>query len=146
RESADLRATGTAGQEYAKSSSVNHPRKEPTLVACCGPKGGNLPPSVPLRIASNFPDGGRGLHAESGPRKTVAAHKTRRRCTDGGQVAPNCTARKGGRKHLSPTGFEPVTFGSGGYRMALPWRPISPMKHSDFTTFLSRIKFCKNEF
>jgi hypothetical protein len=116
-EAVALRATGTDGPMALMTNPSDTDQHEvPVLVPSGAENGGIRPASKTLRIAPDCTEG-RGDCDENSERRIVVTPdnpKTLR--TERGQSASRCTAGNGGKKRVSPTGFEPVTFGFGGRR------------------------------
>jgi hypothetical protein len=119
-EAVALRATGTNGSVAPAFDRTNPSKTEqsevPVLVPSGAENGAARLASAALRIAPNCTD-------EGGARKTNVAEAiavnpnvARTFRTERARIASPCTGQRGGREQVSPTGFEPVTFGSGGRR------------------------------
>jgi len=108
-EVAELRATGTEGPSDEHLS-------VPSLVPSGAQIGAQRPASKALQIASLCTEGPAEPNENGGTRTAATPDRTRRYRTDPHRSASLCTAPRSGSVQVSPTGLEPVTFGSGGRR------------------------------
>jgi integrase/recombinase XerD len=108
-EAAELRATGTEGRRGEHSV-------VPSVVPSGAQNGAQQLASERWQIASDCTEARRGPNENGDPRIAVTPNKASRYRTDRHQSAPLCTKQRGLGRQVSPTGFEPVTFGSGGRR------------------------------
>jgi len=113
-EAAALRATGTDGRNGQAPAAKTTPREVPTMVPSGAENGAERPASQPLRVAPNCTDDANERNENGDPRNAVNPNVARTFRTERGRSASRCTDRKGGRTKVSPRGFEPLTFGSGG--------------------------------
>ena len=121
-EAAALRATGTDGRNDQVPAGKTTPRAVPTMVPRGAENGAERPASQPPRVAPNCTDGAGERNENGDPRIAVNPNVAETFRTDRDRSASRCTDRKGGRMKVSPTGFEPVTFGSGGRRLSFEFR------------------------
>jgi hypothetical protein len=111
-----LRATGTHGPERQAETEITLPSEVPTVVPRGAENGAVLPASPALRIAPNCTDEADGRDENADPSFAVTSDECRRFCTQPDELASICIGKRHGKKRVSPTGFEPVTFGFGGRR------------------------------
>ena len=111
-EAAELRATGTEGR-------TDEHLLVPSVVPSGAQIGAQRPASETLRLASNCTEGRPAREENGDPRIAASPDEGRRYRTASHRSASPCTGTRTGRMKVSPTGLEPVTFGSGG-RCALP--------------------------
>jgi len=103
---AELRATGTEGRSDEHFS-------VPSLVPSGAQIGAQRPASDALRIAPDCTEGPQQREENGDPRIAASLDRTRRYSTGRRQSASPSTDGRAGRREVSPTGLEPVTFGSG---------------------------------
>jgi len=110
------RATGTDGQRVQATVNKNAPGVVPTMVPSGAENGAILPASETLRMPPNCTEGQPRGKEKGDPTIAVTLSENRTSRTKGEQSAPLCTHQKDGVEQVSPAGFEPATFGSGGRR------------------------------
>jgi integrase/recombinase XerD len=107
---AKLRATRTDDDTQASPSVV------PTMVPSGAQNGAQRLASDGVQIASSCTEKALQPSADSDKTIVVNANSTRTSRSNPRQSASHCTDQKVGGKEVSPRGFEPLTFGSGGRR------------------------------
>jgi len=76
--------------------------------------GAKRPTSQSLRVAPNCTDAAGARNQNGDPRIAVTPNVAKTFRTGRGGSTSHCTNNEGGKKKISPAGFEPATFGSGG--------------------------------
>ncbi len=115
-EAAELRATGTHGPERKGPAAKTSQREVPTMVPRGAENGAVAPASQTLRVAPDCTENAGEPYENGDPKIAVNPNDARTFRTKRDRSASRCTNQRGGRIEISPTGFEPVTFGSGGRR------------------------------
>ena len=112
-DAAELRAMGTEGRS---DEHLSVPSLVPSGAQIGAQIGAQRPASDRLQIASDCTEARQEPNENGDPKIAASPDRTRRCRTGRHQAASLCTEPGGSRARVSPTGLEPVTFGSGGRR------------------------------
>ncbi len=111
-----LRATGTDGTESRAPADDNGPKMVPILVPCGAENGAERPALEELAIASNCTEDDEQQCDNSDSTVDLTAPQCKTFRTEQQPSASHRTKLRTRNKKVSPRGFEPLTFGSGGRR------------------------------
>ena len=111
-----LKATGTDGPQLPPAPTSTHHREVPTMVPRRAENGAVVLAPETTQIAPNCTDCGETPTNNGGAKSAANPNKTRTTRTEGKQFASRCIAQTDRKRKVSPSGFEPLTFGFGGRR------------------------------